>query len=362
MTIRPTKLLAWAFVLLCGAFAHAAPVLVSKDPLPDPQVLRIDGEWFIFGTAAKPFLLHGSSLSPDRMRKREIQLDYGGWPHAVAQVWGFTVYVHDDGTYHAYGTLHVGNFHTVVAHFLPSPGEKWSKSDPITKWRMTDVLLGDVAAGDWHYYESKLVREPGGPLYLVYCSGAGGKRNEIRAQRMRDPGRIDRRFEPQTLLRPDGYRSEDRNAPGGLQLVEGASLARVGRKWVLLYSVGDYAQATYKLGVAYSDRLIPARGEFYEKVLIDDPDRIWPNEGRTDEVAYLLQSTHAKWPNYCGGSVAGPGLGSIVYVNEAPCLVFHGYKPDDARRNPADRFVWQVPLRISIADDRPMVDWIRPAL
>ncbi len=348
-------------LMVCCTGALASPVLVSKDPLPDPQVLRVDGEWFLFGTAAKPFLLYGDSLSPDRMRRKDLKLDYGSWPHEVLQVWGFTVYVHDDGAYHAYGTLHLGDFHTVVAHFLPAAGEKWSKGNPITKWRMTNVLLGDVAARDW-YYESKVVREPDGPLHLVYCVGNGRNQNEIRAQRMRNPGEIDRRFEPQTLLRPDGYRSEDRNAPGGLQLVEGASLTRIGGKWVLLYSVGDYAQPTYKLGVAYSDRLVPPRGEYYQKVLVADPKRVWGNEGRTDEVAYLLQSAHPDWPNFCGGSVAGPGLGSIVVDEGVSWLVFHGYKPDDSRRDPGDRFVWRVPLRISIADDRPMADWIRAEL
>ena len=356
------RLAAAVALLLSGTLALASPELVSRDPLPDPQVLQVDGEWFIFGTAVKPFLLYGDALSPDRMRRKDLQLDYGTWPHAVQTIWGFTVYRHEDGAFHAYATLHLGDFHTVVAHFLPAPGEKWTKGSPIARWRMTGVLLGDVAARDWTCYESKIVREPDGPLYLVYCCSNGRNQNEIRAQRMRDPGEIDRRFEARTLLRPDGYRSEDRNAPGGLQLVEGASLCRIGGKWVLLYSVGDYAQKTYSLGVAYSDRLVPPPGEFYEKVLLPDPGRIWGNEGRTDEVGYLLQSTHADWPNYCGGSVAGPGLGSIVFKKESPWLVFHGYRPDDAKRDPADRFVWQVPLRISIAEDRPMAEWIRPVL
>jgi hypothetical protein len=360
---RPRSIsVACAFVLSICAFAASPPSLVSKVPLPDPQVLQIEGEWFVFGTGAKPFFLRGDALAPDRMRSEELHLDFGDWPHAVHQVWGFTVYVHDDGAFHAYGTLHLGDFRTVVAHFAPAEGEKWAKGRPITKWKMTNVLLGDVAARQWNCYESKVVREGDGPLYLVHCANVSPTRNEIRAQRMRGPAEIDRRFEAQTLLRPDGYRSEDRNAPGGLQLVEGASFSKVGGKWVLLYSVGDYAQATYKLGVAYSDRLIPAPGEFYAKVLIPDPRRIWGNEGRADEIGYLLQSAQPDWPNFCGRDVAGPGLGSIVSDKAGSRLVFHGYKADDARRDPADRFVWQVPLRIAISDDKPMSEWIRPGL
>ena len=296
------------------------------------------------------------------MRRKELRLDYGSWPHKVHHLWGFTVHPHSDGSYHAYGTLHLGDHRTVVAHFRPTTGEKWTRGNPITNWAMTKVLLGDVSTAKWNYYESKLVQESNGTLHLIYCWNNGRNQNVISAQRMRDPSQVDRRFEAQVILRPDGYRSEDRNDPGKLQLVEGASFSRVGSKWVLLYSVGDYAQSKYKLGVAYSDRLIPPRGQFYEKVLIEDPKRVWRNEGRTDEVAYLLQSTHAKWPNYCGDSVIGPGLGSIVHINDRAWLIFHGYKPDDGRRDPADRFVWKVPLRISISEDNPMLEWIRPML
>jgi hypothetical protein len=351
---------AWAG--LGCTLATASPSLVSNVPLPDPQVLQVEGEWCIFGTGAEPFLLHGDELKPDRMRRKALRLDYGGWPHAVHQVWGFTVHRHDDGAYHGYGTLHLGEYRTVVAHFEPAAGQTWRKGDPIARWGMTKVLLGDVASRDWNYYESKVVRDGDGPLHLVYCWNNGRNQNEIRAQRMRDPSSLDRRFEAQTLLRPDGYRSEDRNAPGGLQLVEGASVARVAGKWILFYSVGDYALATYKLGVAYSDALVPPRGELYQKVLHPDSKRIWRNEGRTDEVAYLLQSTHPEWPNYCARSVVGPGLGSLVVVGGSPRLVFHGYRPDDARRDPNDRFVWTVPVRISISPDTPMLDWIRPVL
>src|SRR5688572_8195162 len=59
---RIARLAAVVWVLLSCTLASASPILVSRTPLPDPQVLQIDGEWFVFGTAAKPFLLHGDEL------------------------------------------------------------------------------------------------------------------------------------------------------------------------------------------------------------------------------------------------------------------------------------------------------------
>jgi hypothetical protein len=41
------------------------------------------------------------------------------------------------------------------------------------------------------------------------------------------------------ILKPEGYRLEDRN-PGFIQLVEGPNLRGVGGKWVMVYSVEDH--------------------------------------------------------------------------------------------------------------------------
>lgn len=340
----------------------AAADLVSDVPLPDPCVLRLGETWYIFGTGTKPYFLQGRSLTPGAMRRKELLLDYGAWPHKPAQIWGFTVYRDSDGTFHSYGTLHLGDYRTIVGHFLPQPGESWGKDRPIARWRLNKILLGDVATRDWNVLESKIVRDGDGRLYLVYCARAGGNRNVIRAQRMKDPATIDRRFEARTLLRPDGYRSEDRNEPGGLQLVEAANITCINGMYVLLYSVGDYARSNYKLGVAYSPVLIPPRGQFYEKVLTEDRKRLWGNLGRNREVVYLLQSEVPDWPNYCGRHVVGPGVGNVVKIGEALWLVFHGYKPEDKRRNPDNRYVWKLPLRVKIARDVPMLDWLRVVL
>ncbi|MHC4550735.1 MAG: glycoside hydrolase family protein [Planctomycetota bacterium] len=348
--------------MLAWSATPATADLVSHVPLPDPYVLKQGDTWYIFGTGTKPYLLQGRSLTPGAMHRKELQLDYGTWPHKPAQIWGFVVYGHGEGEFHAYGTLHLGGFRTIVGHFLPQPGATWGNNRPITRWRLNKILLGDVATKDWNVLESRFVRDEDGALYLLYSVRASQYRNVIRAQRMRDPATIDRRFEARTLLRPDGYRSEDRNDPGGLQLVEAASISRMGGKYVLLYSVGDYSRSNYKLGVAYSSVLVPPKGQFYEKVLTADRERVWGNLGRTREVVYLLQSQVRDWPNYCARHVVGPGVGNVVKVGAELWLVFHGYKPEDKRRNPDDRYVWKLPLRVKIAPDVPMKDWLRVVL
>ncbi len=62
----------------------------------------------------------------------------------------------------------------------------------------------------------------------------------------------------------------------------------------------------------------------------------------------------AYWPNTAESAQS--------QIDKRPWLVFHGYKPDDDRRNADHRFVWRVPLRIAISDKKPMRDWIRPVL
>ncbi len=129
------------------------------------------------------------------------------------------------------------------------------------------------------------------------------------AQRLAAPGRVDRSEPPRTLLEPSRLRSEDRNEPGEMQLVESPSIFRHGGKYILLYSVGDFALNNYKLGAAYSDRLIPPDGKRYEKVLRTDERKVWGEQPSPVEVVYVLQSQKRDWPNDCGGLVNGPGAG-----------------------------------------------------
>jgi hypothetical protein len=77
-------------------------------------------------------------------------------------------------------------------------------------------------------------------------------------------------------------------------------------------AVADFVLNNYKLGVTYADQLVPPSGRTYRKVLIADPQNLWKNAGKTNEVCYLLQSEQPHWPHYCRGLVSGPGLGNIV--------------------------------------------------
>ncbi len=223
------------------------------------------------------------------------------------------------------------------------------------------MLVGDVAREDWYAYDSKVVTDTDGSLYLIYVTRRG-RDNHIMARRLAAPDRVDRDEPPHTLLKPSGLRSEDRDEPGGMQLVEGPSILRHRGQSVLLYSVGDFARDNYKLGVAYSDGLIPPDGRTYEKVLRKDVRKVWGEQDSPLEVVYVLQSQKRDWPNHSGGLVAGPGAGSVILLDGRPWLLFHGYRPSDARRRPEDRFVFKVPLRIDIRGTTPSPDWLRVEL
>ncbi len=122
-----------------------ATALVSELPCPDPSAFHDGVNWYLFGTGAAPFFLQGKAPVPGAMHKVALHLDLAGFAHRVAHIWRFTVYRHRDATYHAYGTLHLGHFRTVIAHFAPRAGEAWSPGRPITGWKLDAVLVGDPA-------------------------------------------------------------------------------------------------------------------------------------------------------------------------------------------------------------------------
>lgn len=334
---------------------------ISNHPVPDPFIIRDGAHWYLYGTA--PFFLQGKSLTPDALKKVDLDLDLGA--DGPGQIWGFVVHKHTDGSYHAYATLHFGHFKTAVGHLVPAEGESWADGKPITRWKLDRVLVGDVEAGKYAY-ESKIISDTDGTLYLVYSAfhgktPAGVPRICIMAQRMCDPANIDPSHAARPILAPEDYRSEDRN-PGGIQLVEGASFKKIKGKYVLVYTVGDFMLDNYKIGVAYSDTIIPPEGKTYQKVLIPDPDNLWGNPKPGKEIKYLLQTQISRWPNYCRELVGAPGVGSIVEIDGRPWLSFHGYLPEATKRNPAQRYDWLLPLEIDISAERPVEDWIRPVL
>lgn len=332
--------------------------------LPDPFLFRDGEDWFIFGTGRR--CARTRLFTPEEVQLYDLELDLGQEAARGAyQVWSLRVYRHTDGAYHAYGTLHYGWFRTAVAHFVPQPDQVWAPGRPITRWRLDRVLVGDLEAG--HYaYDSNVVRDEDGTLYLIYNAGypvpdlAGDV--HILAWRMRDPATPDPEFVPRPILSPEGFRSEDRN-PGHKQLVEGTHLQRLQGKCVLLYSVGDFDDSNYKLGVAFSDTLIPPPGETYRKVTVPDPGKVWGSEGREDEVLYLLQTQVPEWPHYCGHLVNGPGIGSIVALPDGQtALVFHARRPGVRHLGGQGRYVWRLPVRVAIADGAPLSTWIEPLI
>lgn len=350
-----------ALVMLLAGAALCAPASgkvapIAREPMADPFVYKDGTDWYLFGTM--PYLLQGKSLTPEALKKVDLHLDFG--PKRL-QMWSFAPYKHTDGSYHAYATLHHGYFKTTVGHLVPEEGQKWTDGNPITRWRLDKVLVGDIEK-DRFAYDSELIRDTSGDLYLIYVAPKpGGRDNCIWAHRMLDPGNLDPSFEPRTILEPQGLRSEDRN-PGGMQLVEAASFIRIAGKWVMCYTVGDFLLDNYKMAVAYSDTLIPPEGKQYQKVLIADRENLWGNTTPGSEVNYILQSQIKGWPNYCRSIVAAPGAGSIIHSRGRYWLVFHGYFPDDTDRNGGDRYSWILPLEVNISDKKPVDQWIRPVL
>ncbi len=348
---------AWAAVESTSATIRQ----VSEIPCPDPFVFHDGSDWYVFGTGGQPFFLQGKTLGDGQMRKVLLDIDYGDFALPVAHIWGFVVERETSGECHAYGTLHLGKFHTVIAAFEPREGRRWEAGRPVTHWRFHRLLVGDPARENWNCYESKILRHPDGSRYLMYVERQG-RDNVILTHRLKSWSERDETASPRVLLRPEGFRSEDRNTPGGLQLVEGPSIFQWRNTFVLLYSVGDYARGNYKLGMAFSDTLIPPPGRYYEKVRRPDPGRVWGEGGSGEEIGYLLQSEKPGWPNYSAGAVVGPGLGSIVSIDQTPWLFFHGYAPGDRERRPENRLVFRAPLTIAIDHGPPRLEWMRVTL
>jgi hypothetical protein len=351
--------LVWLSAERSAAQAPKTPVrpqLVSEVPCPDPYVFRDGTDWYVCGTGDKPFLLQGREFGEGKMRRVFLDVDYKGFPAPIEQVWGFIVHRHADGTYHGYGTLHLGGYRTVIAYFAPRGSETWKDGRPITKWDFQRLLVGDLARQDWKYYETKVLEDSDGTLHLMYAVTTG-RDNHIVAQRLKSPSEIDAAASPRLLLKPDGYRSEDRDEPGEMQLVEGGSVYKHKDKYLLFYSVGNYQKTNYKLGMAVSDSLIPPPGREYRKFKLPDPNRVWGASPHRDEIHYVLQSQKPEWPNDSRAFVVGPGLGSLVKDGDDLWLFLHGYKPDDRERRPENRFVFRLPVRLDDGPHGPTLRW-----
>ncbi len=284
-----------------------------------------------------------------------LSFDFGK-VRGVRQIWGFKPYRHNDGSYHAYGSVHYGRYKTEVVHFVPQDGEVWTAKRPIQKWRLNRVLVGEQESGDRVAYDGCVLRDEEDTPFLIVNETLDG-RNYITARRMLDPATVDSAFGRRILLGPEEYRSED--LPWKLRLTEGTFLEKIEGKYVLIYSVGFYGDGSYKVGAAFCDTLIPPEGAWYKKVLIDDPDNVWGNPGTGGkEVKYLLQTEQEDWPNYAGRFVNGPGIGSLVTLESGEhLLIFAARRAGHVDRKGQGRYAWKVPVIFDFLNE-DMSNWI----
>jgi hypothetical protein len=336
-------------------------------PFADPYVLQEGSAWYLTSTYPlnKPMYMFKTtdwknkkpySLKIDA-NKDYLRDHFHTKKMTPRALWGFTPYKHTDHSWHAYGSISVGNFKTFICHFLPVGGSSW----PITHWKLDKVLLGGLSS---QTYETKVYADATG-LYLLYVDHLDDGNNHIMAQKLLDPNNLDTSFKARAILSPEGLRSEDRNEPGSMQICEGTNISHVtlpsGSKYVMFYSVGDFALSNYKLAVAYSDVLIPPAGKKYIKPKLKDRLNVWQNPQPAHEVAYLLQTQKKQWPNYCAPYLNGPGLGNLVKYRGNYYIVFHAHNPIRTGEGGAGRWTWICPVTLdfSAAD---MDQWISPVL
>jgi hypothetical protein len=216
----------------------------------------------------------------------------------------------------------------------------------VTKWVFNRVLVPAVS------YDANVIVN-GGELYFIYNKQFGpstpaswpASYNAILAHRMKDPAHLDNSSSPRVLLSPGDWVSEFRDGPGSMKIVESVHLHKLRECWAFIYSVGDFDEANYAVGVAYSKAMF---GPF-ERVVGADPKGVWPGDEVTNhtEVAYALQTEHHGWPNYAADFLNGPGIGNIVeFGNGSAIMVFHARREGKVKLGGNGRYVWTVPVEI----------------
>lgn len=268
----------------------------------------------------------------------------------------------------------------VILHARPTSGGD-SSAMP-THWTADTLLVGSFDHKTPADYDGKYVSD-GEQLYLVYERELSSKPNVfgLVAQPM-DSYSKPSSAPPVTLLEPEtvdgGLASEnyfDQSQSGGFRLVEVGNIIKVDGKFLMLYSVGSFERPVYKIGVAWSDTLLPTNGSTYRKVRMRDTTGVWGRKG-ANEVDYLLQSQRKDWPNYAGASVQAPGVGSLVERDGNWYLFFAGYDPKEKQTGHNDTFEashrqpYYVPVNLNIpsgtsvrkATDTELRSWITPRL
>jgi len=277
------------------------------------------------------------------------------------------VYQTDDGTWQMAVTLYVhpkensNKRWTVIAH---AHAKDPTALEPPVAWVADKILVGSLSTFDYANYDGK----------------------GIVAQAMRSPSEPGSEA-PVLLLAPNSG-DESLNSeyfhttpPTGdtFKLIETGNVIKIADKYVMAYSVGDYQQLDYKTGVAYSDTLLPKKGEGYRKIVVEDSAGVWGQAGHA-EVRYLLQSQKQDWPNYIASQVIAPGVPSIVQEKDGRFLLFFdGFLPGDTPQapntpnnplniEPDHRRPFFVPLEVRVpanlsvgkATDAELSSWIMP--
>jgi hypothetical protein len=296
--------------------------------------------------------------------------------------------VHSTKAHHVYHRGD-GSWDMVLTSEITKAGQTWNvifharpttaTSDPVPRaWTVDTVLSGALDHPGAADYDGKLYDDGPGGLYLVYSGalssdppvfGVVAERLLDAAHPSSDP--------PVTLLAPDtgdrALNSENRfgvDQQGGFKLTETGNITKLGDKYVMVYAVGAFDRPDYKIGIAWSDTLLPTATAGWRKIRLPDPTGVWGQPGR-DEVRYLLQAQLPGWPGYVAADVRAPGVGSLVQADDRWYLFFAGYCPDeplgaDGTYAAAHRQPYYVPVTVDVpatptvtaATDAQLASWI----
>ena len=242
-----------------------------------------------------------------------------------------------------------------------------------TTWVADALLVGTFKAYAHDNYDGRYF-EDSGVLYLLYNRKNPGlnlltDEDYIVAQTMVSAS-VPTGDAPVPLLGPEdsdgGYESELSTIPGQtdpVKLIESGHVLKIQGKYVIAYSTGYFSQPSYKAGIAWSDTFLPTPGTYYKRAQKVDVAGVWGVPDHV-EVAYLLQSEHAQWPNYVASQVLAPGVPSVVADTSGNFhLFFAGYSPADVATVPPEtpypgplRRPWYVDLKVNIPSGTKVAD------
>ena len=342
-----------------GGIGHK--VLVGPDTpagdLADPQVMQEGSTYYITGTYSGAGGYLYSTEDFQEVTATYMEIDTTPWPHPYQHIWAFEIYKHTDGTWHAYGfDFDRGGLY----HFVPDPDPMTTKF-PVLRWKEKELLL----PGD---YDNRIIRD-GTDLYLLTAKGNEGHIS-IYCHRMLDPGTLDPDYTPHRIMshNGDGLVSERRNAVGAMKIHECPFIIKVsapgGEKYVMCYTVGDFGIRDYKIGVAYSDVLIPPPGTEYTKATKPDTQNVWGSGAGAEEVVYLTQTEKPSWPNYHATRFNRPGSGDIIEHDGNYFVIYHAAVPLQmegmvgTRGYDPGRMTWIMPVAFDFTGS--IDTWARP--